>query len=881
LLVNYNLFLGIHMHVAEIRKTFLDFFANKNHQIIESSSLVPINDPTLLFANAGMNQFKEYFTGKIIPNNKRAVTVQKCVRAGGKHNDLENVGFTARHHTFFEMLGNFSFGDYFKSEAIAMAWEYLTVVLKIPKDRLYITVHDSDDEAMNIWHQEQGIPLDRIFKRGDKDNFWEMGDTGPCGPCSEIFYDHGEQYSDGLDHSTLLDDENRYVEIWNLVFMQFEKTANGTIKLPKPSVDTGSGLERLAAVMQNVYWNYDTDAFTPIIKATEALCNKSYAKDISFQSDFRVIADHVRSATMLITDGVIPSNEGRGYVLRSIIRRAIRHLDHLGIQEPALYKLVDSVFISFSAQYPENEKNKSLAKTLIELEENKFRETLNNGEKILNEYLDTIRNTNAKVFSAEVAFKLYDTYGYPIDLTRIICKEHGLQLDEIKFAELMQIQKENSKKAGQFKANDDELKDFYKIKQDYGDTEFLGYAHSSSNSKLIAKGTNNGRTWLVFDKTPFYAESGGQIGDSGTVITQQSAKINIIDTQKPIEHIFIHITDQDCSFIEVGTILNLEVDTKRRAYISKNHSATHLLQAALIEVLGDHVKQAGSMVTEERLRFDFTHPKALTKDEINMVEKQVNAKIRESLNVFDEVMSKDQATSLGAMALFGEKYSNEVRTIKMGEFSFELCGGIHVNNTAEISLFKIISEASLASGVRRIEAITNDLAFDYLEQRSEIVSQLERLFNCGEANLLQKITHQTDELKRAQKELKQLQLAFQKQNSQGALNNIESSKNGIKYTIAKVDIASAGELRPISDEYINQNPENLLLIFNSSEDKCNFLIRTGKNNTKINLSTLTKQLLQDNNARGGGKPDMIQGSIDIKSLDNFLNQFKLIISEIK
>jgi alanyl-tRNA synthetase len=869
------------MNVAEIRKSFLDFFAQKNHHVESSSSLVPINDPTLLFANAGMNQFKEYFTGKVVPSYNRAVTAQKCVRAGGKHNDLENVGFTARHHTFFEMLGNFSFGDYFKSEAIAMAWEYLTEVLKIPKDKLYITVHESDDEALQIWNKEQKIPLERIFKRGDKDNFWEMGDTGPCGPCSEIFYDHGEQYSDGAQHASLLDDESRYVEIWNLVFMQFEKTSEGTIKLPKPSVDTGSGLERLAAVMQNVYWNYDTDAFSPIIKATENLCKKNYFKDTEFKSDFRVIADHIRSSTMLITDGVIPSNEGRGYVLRSIIRRAIRHLDNLGVNEPALFKLVDSVFTSFNGQYPENENNKSLAKTLIELEEKKFRETLSNGEKILKDYLNKLQQSGVKSFAGEIAFKLYDTYGYPIELTKIICKENNLELDEDKFFKLMQVQKENSKKAGQFKANDDELKDFYQLKQTHGNTHFFGYNDTNIKAKLLAKGTSENNTWLVFDKTPFYAESGGQVGDTGNISFDNEIKINIIDTQKPVDDIFIHITDQDCSKLTVNDIYTLDVDIARRNLISKNHSATHLLQAALIHTLGDHVKQAGSLVTEHRLRFDFTHPSALTADEIQRIENLVNTQIRNDLVVTPCLMSKDQAINQGAMALFGEKYNNDVRTIKMGDFSFELCGGIHVNKTSDISLFKIISESSLASGVRRIEAITHDNAYDYLESRSLIVSKLEKQFNCAQSDLLKKITAQAEELKRVQKELRQLQLSLQKQNSQEALSNFQTLANGLNYTVAKVEIDNPSEFRQISDEYVNKYSDNVLLLYNKNADKCNFLIRTSKHNQSLNLSTLTKPIFQSNGARGGGKPDMIQGSIEIKCFDTFLDQLKSTLSEIK
>ncbi|TNF29493.1 MAG: alanine--tRNA ligase, partial [Deltaproteobacteria bacterium] len=629
------------MKVQEIRDKFSKYFESKGHEKVPSSPLVPLNDDTLLFANAGMNQFKDYFTGKATPDFKRAVTIQKVVRAGGKHNDLENVGLTARHHTFFEMLGNFSFGDYFKKEAIEMAWEFLTVELKLPKDRLYVTVHNSDDEAFEIWEKGIGLSKDRIFRKGDKDNFWEMGDIGPCGPCSEIFYDHGEEHTTpnfkpgpGQD---LLDDELRYVEVWNLVFMQYEKDGKGgQKKLPNPSIDTGMGLERIASVLQGKYWNYDTDAFTPIIKELEKISGKSYA-DAKYQTAMRVAADHIRSCTMLITDGVIPSNEGRGYVLRRIIRRAIRHLRELDVPQGTFASLSKIVLNELGTEYPQNKANQSLAEKFLTLEEKKFLETLDTGLKFLEESLKSDVKNN--IFNGRSAFKLYDTYGFPLDLTQIILKEKGIEVDEDSFNQAMEERKEDSRKSWKGSLNLDD-KIFFQAKDKCGETKFLGYEKTESTAKLLEiLDLGEGRQGLIFDQTPFYAEGGGQVGDTG-VVTISGKDYEIIDTQKPVDGLFVHFV-QGAENLKSPLEATLKVNAKKRALTARNHSATHLLQSALIEVLGDHVKQSGSMVNPERLRFDFTHMQSLTQKEIDRVEELVNREILKAQDVTATLTSMD------------------------------------------------------------------------------------------------------------------------------------------------------------------------------------------------------------------------------------------------
>ena len=852
------------MRAQEIRNAFSNYFIRQGHQKHKSSGLVPHNDPTILFANAGMNQFKDFFTGKATPENRRAVTIQKCVRAGGKHNDLENVGFTARHHTFFEMLGNFSFGDYFKKDAIKFAWELLTVDLKIPAEKLLVTVHESDDEALEIWNKEIGVPREKIFKLGDKSNFWEMGDVGPCGPCTEIFYDHGPQKSTGVPAGCQeIDDEGRYVEIWNLVFMQFEKYKDGNeIKrklLPKPSVDTGSGLERITAALQGKYYNYDTDIFEPIMNAIAELTGKNYYTDKSeeVKSSFRVVADHIRSATMLITDGVIPSNDGRGYVLRRIIRRAVRHLSLLGLKEASFHKLVPAVFKSLGEEYPDNAANAALAEKLLKLEEEKFRKTLDTGLALINEELSKVKA--GQKFSGDVAFKLYDTFGFPLDLTEVILREKKLDLDTKGFEEAMAKQKALSKSAKKFAVQEDNLKLFYSIKEKFGETNFTGYEEVTSNAKLIAKEEIDGKFYLIFDKTPFYGEGGGQLGDKGEIFSKEGKLASINDTQKPVDGLHVHISE-DADALTVGESYTLKVNHKERELTKRNHSATHLLQSALIKVLGNHVKQAGSSVGPDRLRFDFTHSEALKPEEIAKVEELVNSAVASALPVTAAHMTKDEATKKGAMALFGEKYGDRVRVLTMGNFSCELCGGTHVSNTGEIGLFKIIIETSLASGVRRIEAITSTNAIDYLLHRSKILSEVEKNFAVKEERVLDKISALFADVKDKNKQIEVLNSKLQNFESQSLFTDQRSIKDGLTLTIAKASSADQTNMRKLGDIFVDKFPKGILFLYAVEGDKISFIMKTSKINTSVDCSAILKQVMPIVSGRGGGKPDNAQGS---------------------
>lgn len=842
----------------QIREKFANYFKKSGHEKVASSSLIPHNDKTLLFCNAGMNQFKDYFTGKATPPNRRAVSIQKCVRAGGKHNDLENVGHTSRHHTFFEMLGNFSFGDYFKEDAIKFAWEFLTVELKIPKDLLYVTVHYSDDEARKIWNEKVGLPLERIFTKGDKDNFWEMGEYGPCGPCSEIFFDHGEKYTDKdlvrLDPNDLLEDEKRYIEIWNLVFMQYEKTPEGRFSLPKPSIDTGAGLERVAAAIQGCYNNYNTDIFIPIMKKIEEISGKNYlaknGEEEIHTAAFRVVADHIRSATMLITDGVIPSNEGRGYVLRRIIRRAIKYLNELGVKEISFYKLIPAVFESLGTEYPQNAGNAELASKLLELEERKFRETLENGIKFLNEAIS--KEVKNKILSGAAAFKLYDTYGFPVDLTEMYLLDQGLNLDHAGFEKAMQDQKELSRKSWKG-AMDNSDKVFHAIKEKTGATHFTGYDHYRAEAKLVAVETFGDQKALVFDTTPFYGESGGQVGDIGTIMSGKNVIAHIDDTQKPVDGLFVHLS-KDADALIIGETYTLAVDEHTRRLVMRNHSATHLLQAALIKVLGSHVKQAGSLVTAEKLRFDFTHLQAVTKEEIQKVEDLVNAQIQKGIDVAADTMNMDEAVKKGATALFGEKYGNIVRVLKMGEFSTELCGGTHVHNTGEIALITILSETSLATGIRRIEATTSETAVHFLSHRSLLLKKVETLFNDKEDKAITKIENLLKDLKEKQKEIEALKDKIQATESKDLFNNIESL-GGIDFAIIEAGIDN--DLRKLSDLFVTKFQNGAIVLYNKNGA---VLVRSAKGASKINAGEVLKEILPVINGRGGGKPDMAQGS---------------------
>ena len=844
----------------QIREKFTNFFMKSHHEKIASSSLIPHNDKTLLFCNAGMNQFKDYFTGKSVASNKRAVSIQKCVRAGGKHNDLENVGHTARHHTFFEMLGNFSFGDYFKEDAIRFAWDFLTVELKIPKEKLYVTVHYSDDEARKLWNKVAGLPDSRIFNKGDKDNFWEMGEFGPCGPCSEIFFDHGEEYTDHdlkrIDPDDLLEDEKRYVEIWNLVFMQFEKTPEGRLTLPKPSIDTGAGLERVAAALQGCYNNYNTDIFVPIMKKIEEISGKKYEPngvDEKTKAAFRVVADHIRSATMLITDGAIPSNEGRGYVLRRIIRRAIKYLNELGVKEISFYKLVPAVFEALGQEYPQNANGAELAVKLLELEEKKFRETLDNGLKFLSDALS--KEVTNKVFSGKAAFKLYDTYGFPVDLTEMYLVDHGLTLDSAGYEKAMNEQKEMSRKSWKG-ALDNSDKVFHAIKEKVGVTAFVGYDKLDVTAKLLEVVDMGEMKGLIFDTSSFYGEPGGQVGDIGVVRDGKNIIAHIDDTQKPVDGLHVHFSS-DADALEVGKSYTLSVDARTRNLIMRNHSATHLLQAALIKVLGPHVKQAGSVVTAEKLRFDFAHTQAMTKEEIQKVEDIVNAEISKAHKVEANIMNMEDAQKKGAMALFGEKYGNIVRVLSMGDFSTELCGGVHVHNTGDIGLITILSETSLATGVRRIEATTSETAIHYLSHRSQLFKKVEGMFMDKEERALIKLENLFKELKEKQKEIEALKDKIQLSESKDLFENVELM-GGIE--VAIVEASANSDLRKLSDLFISKYQNGAVVLYNVNGDKASVLVRVSKGAAKLNAGDALKEILAVVNGRGGGKPDMAQGS---------------------
>ena len=860
------------MQGSEIRKKFVHFFEQRGHIKRDSSPIIPQDDPTLLFANAGMNQFKDYFTGKSTPDKKRAVTIQKCVRAGGKHNDLENVGFTARHHTFFEMLGNFSFGDYFKKEAIEFAWEFLTKELKIPEEKLVVTIHHSDDEAFDIWQNHMGLDKSKIFRKGDKDNFWEMGEFGPCGPCSEIFYDHG------LEHSTPgytvtdadpFDDGGRFVEIWNLVFMQYEKTPKGRLPLPKPSIDTGAGLERLAAATQGKYWNYDTDLFVPIIAQIEAMTGKTYQEE-KYHGPIRVIADHIRASVMLITDGVIPSNEGRGYVLRRIIRRAVRQLKAMNAPQLSFFKLIPVVFELLGEEYPQNRANQALAEKLLSLEEKKFLETLDHGLKFLG--LAIKEQLQGKTLPGNAIFKLYDTYGFPVDLTELILQEQGLSADLKGFEQAMLVQKEESRKSwkGGELANNEV---FYKLKETFGATHFDGYQKVELNSKLLSITPIGDQFALLFDSTPFYGESGGQAADIGTVNDGVTDLASVTDVQKPVENLFVHFVN-DASLLEKNKTYSLKINQEHRKLIARNHSATHLLQAALIKHLGAHIKQAGSHVSATRMRFDFTHPEKVSPKELKTVIDEVNQQIKNNISITVTQMSKDEAIDSGAQALFGEKYGDSVRVVKMEDFSTELCGGTHLQSTAEISLFLIQSEAALSSGIRRIEALTSSTAIEFLQHRSSILESLEKSMKVKEEAVVERYQQLTIDYKKTKKDL----LSLKEKLEAGKSNYLFKDPIILgDFCYKAVEVAPNTNLKNLADLFSQKYPQGILLAYAQDGDKFKALLKVVPKTKIINASNILGTCLKLANGRGGGRPDMAQGSGDSNKLQVFVDHITTLI----
>ncbi|HFX6181714.1 TPA: alanine--tRNA ligase [Escherichia coli] len=846
---------------AEIRQAFLDFFHSKGHQVVASSSLVPHNDPTLLFTNAGMNQFKDVFLGLDKRNYSRATTSQRCVRAGGKHNDLENVGYTARHHTFFEMLGNFSFGDYFKHDAIQFAWELLTSEkwFALPKERLWVTVYESDDEAYEIWEKEVGIPRERIIRIGDNkgapyasDNFWQMGDTGPCGPCTEIFYDHGDHIWGGPPGSPE-EDGDRYIEIWNIVFMQFNRQADGTMEpLPKPSVDTGMGLERIAAVLQHVNSNYDIDLFRTLIQAVAKVTG---ATDLSNKS-LRVIADHIRSCAFLIADGVMPSNENRGYVLRRIIRRAVRHGNMLGAKETFFYKLVGPLIDVMGSAGEDLKRQQAQVEQVLKTEEEQFARTLERGLALLDEELAKL---SGDTLDGETAFRLYDTYGFPVDLTADVCRERNIKVDEAGFEAAMEEQRRRAREASGFGADYNAM-----IRVDSA-SEFKGYDHLELNGKVTAlfvdgkavDAINAGQeAVVVLDQTPFYAESGGQVGDKGE-LKGANFSFAVEDTQKYGQAIG-HIGKLATGSLKVGDAVQADVDEARRARIRLNHSATHLMHAALRQVLGTHVSQKGSLVNDKVLRFDFSHNEAMKPEEIRAVEDLVNAQIRRNLPIETNIMDLEAAKAKGAMALFGEKYDERVRVLSMGDFSTELCGGTHASRTGDIGLFRIISESGTAAGVRRIEAVTGEGAIATVHADSDRLNEVAHLLKGDSNNLADKVRSVLERTRQLEKELQQLKEQAAAQESAN-LSSKAIDVNGVKLLVSELSGVEPKMLRTMVDDLKNQLGSTIIVLATVVEGKVSLIAGVSKDVTdRVKAGELIGMVAQQVGGKGGGRPDMAQ-----------------------
>ena len=862
------------MKSAEIRSRFLEYFQENGHTIVSSSPLIPGNDPTLLFTNAGMVQFKDVFTGEEMRPYQRATTSQRCVRAGGKHNDLENVGYTARHHTFFEMLGNFSFGDYFKQDAIRFAWDFLTKRLGLPEERLWVTVHHSDQEAEDIWIQTIGVDPNRLSRLGDKDNFWSMGDTGPCGPCSEIFYDHGPDVPGGPPGSKD-DDLDRYIEIWNLVFMQFEQSADGTrTPLPKPSVDTGMGLERIAAVMQHVHSNYEIDLFQALLKAAAEV---THTQDLEAKS-LRVIADHIRSCSFLICDGVLPSNEGRGYVLRRIIRRAIRHGHKLGCDQPFFHKIVHTLVAEMGEAYAELRDNEDRIVAALKQEEAQFAKTLDAGMKVLE---DAVSSLTSKTLPGELIFRLYDTHGFPLDLTNDIARERDLELDIEGFEKAMDEQREKSRQGSSFAVEGQVRFDLD------GSTEFLGYTHLDASAVVVALAKDGEQVdaltagdsgIVVLNQTPFYAESGGQQGDRGS-LTSANGSYQVMGTKKFGSH-FGHEGKLGMGELKVGDTVNARVEGPRRQATALNHSATHLLHAALRTVLGDHVTQKGSLVTHERTRFDFSHPQPVISEELIAIEAVVNREIRQNEVVETRVMPIEEAKAAGAMALFGEKYDDEVRVLSMGEFSVELCGGTHVARTGDIGLFKILSEGGVASGVRRIEAVTGEGALEQVVALEATLDQAAALLKTGADSIVSKIEQMTERLKVAEREADALKMKLATQAGGDLLDDVVDVC-GVQCLVASLDGQDPKTLRDTLDRVKNRLSQGVVVLATVRDGKVNLIAGVTDNLTdRVKAGDLIGFVAAQVGGRGGGRADMAQaGGTEPASLPNAMKSVAAWLEE--
>ncbi len=843
-----------HLTTAQLRQKFLDYFAKHQHQVVPSASLVPGNDPTLLFNNAGMVPFKDVFLGAEKRPYTRAASAQRCVRAGGKHNDLENVGYTARHHTFFEMLGNFSFGDYFKEQAIAFAWKFLTEELQLPKEKLWVTVFTEDDEAADIWINQIGVPKERVSRIGAKDNFWSMGDTGPCGPCSEIFYDHGEEVWGGPP-GTPEEDGDRYIEIWNLVFMQFNRHADGTMEpLPNPSIDTGMGLERIAAILQGVHSNYEIDLFQALISSAAKVTNAQDMEDKSL----RVIADHIRSCAFLVLDGVMPSNEGRGYVLRRIIRRAVRHGNKLGAKGTFFHKIVAELVAQMGDAYPELAQKQGIIEKVLRIEEEQFGKTLERGLAILEEHLSSLEGD---VIPGDVVFKLYDTYGFPADLTADVARERFLTIDEKGFQECMDVQRKKAQQAGKFGA------DYNNQLRSDKSTEFKGYdaqQHSATVVEMFAAGEkvsllNDGEEGIVIlNRTPFYAESGGQVGDTGVLATANGQFI-VTDTQK-LGNAFAH-HGKVVGQIGVNDKVDARIDAERRDRIKKNHTATHLIHEALRQELGEHVNQKGSLVQADRLRFDFSHFEGVTPEQLQRVEKKVNDEIRHNFALQTELMAIDAAKEKGAMALFGEKYDDEVRVVSIGDYSIELCGGTHVERTGDIGLFKIVSEAGIAAGVRRIEAVTGADALNHIAAQEEKLTQIAALLKADSGNVLDKVQGLLERSKGLEKQVAQLN---DKLASAAGASLLDGAKdiNGVKVLIANVAGTESKALRGMVDDLKNKMGSGIIALGVADGDKVSLIAGVTKDLTgQFKAGELVNHMAAQVGGKGGGRPIWLRPAV--------------------
>ncbi|MGC8927788.1 MAG: alanine--tRNA ligase [Myxococcota bacterium] len=868
----------------EIRDMFLRYFESNGHKILPSSPLVPQNDPTLLFTNAGMVQFKDIFTGREKSSIRRATTSQKCMRAGGKHNDLENVGHTARHHTFFEMLGNFSFGDYFKRDAISFAWEFLTEVLRLDKSRLYVTIYRDDEEAFNLWQEVAHLPPERIYRMGEKDNFWAMGDTGPCGPCSEIIYDQGTDVGCGRAECSVGCDCDRFLEIWNLVFMQYERSSDGKMSLlPRPSIDTGMGLERLTAVLQGKLSNFDTDIFKEIIETASEIAHKKYLSDDKTDTSLRVIADHSRAAAFLISDGVLPSNEGRGYVLRRIIRRAIRHGHLLGIKDIFFYKVCDAVIKKMGGHYSELLRNQELIKKATRYEEERFRETLEKGIEILNSEFENLKKKNLNTLSKEVVFRLYDTFGFPVDLTSIIAHENGFEIDVMGFEQEMEKQRERSEWKG---SGERAVEHIYKELKNMGvRSEFTGYVTDEDvgevkaiihNGRIVDSIDAEAEAELIFDRTPFYGESGGQVGDTG-LIEGDNIRFDVYDTKK-VEEIIIHRGLLKVGSIRRGEHLKLKIDSERRARIRAAHSATHLLHLTLRKVLGSHVKQAGSLVEPDRLRFDFSHFEQISDELLSKIEEEVNRLILSNLESRTEIRDVKEAIESGAMALFGEKYGERVRVVRMGD-SVELCGGTHVKSTGEIGIFYIVRESAVASGIRRIEAVCGLGALNLIEKERRILKEVCEFFKVNQENILVALKGYRDKITELEKEI----IRYEDRLFSHSLNEIIKKAvdvNGFRLILDEVRSMDVADLRKKMDMIRERDREAIIFLYSKINGKLSIVMSVPKEKTdKIDASIVIKDVLKHIGGTGGGRRDMAQGgTTDLSKIDTLQ---ELVVSTLR